>query len=220
MDRQTATQHLASFLEENLDLKPDEMYKISQPSEMNIKGDIFYSFHWVEAENGQSARGGWNYYVFSDGRVLYGGSANPDLAQELYHLWKTAAPSQERRLKIAKFDAERSYDFSDAWAQIIDKVLVYLKAGNIVFVSMEFDEDQRDLDRKKDVPIGFRTDGEWMWSMELEYYLEKYSLPIDPRLLAHIRSNNFTCPQVEGDIVNQAWEQLQLYMPKDVTDLV
>ena len=39
------------------------------------------------------------------------------------------------------------------------------------------------------VPMNFRTDGEWIWTDTVTYYLERYALAPEPGLLAHLRAS-------------------------------
>ncbi len=66
-----------------------------------------------------------------------------------------------------------------------------------------------DTTREYCVPLNFRTDGMWVWTHPSAYYAEKHRLEPDPGLLAHIRSNNHTVPDVGGVAVHRALEVLQ-----------
>lgn len=90
MNQESAQRRLADFLTKNPDISPDKGFAISQSSAVTIDGDTFFTFHWVEAESGRSARGGYMYFVFPDGRILGGGgSASPYTIEDAYRRWKT-----------------------------------------------------------------------------------------------------------------------------------
>lgn len=89
MDTTTAIKYLQSYLDENQNQKPTKGFGLSEPVEKNVQGQVFYYFYWVE-DSGRNARGGYSYYVFSDGKVLLprGGSGQPELAQDVFARWQ------------------------------------------------------------------------------------------------------------------------------------
>lgn len=110
---------------------------------------------------------------------------------------------------VARFNPSTPPMAPADWGEIRAGVSAYLNAGAIVFISMEFGDDELDPKGSGGVPIGFRTDGEWVWSMEVPYYVDHHSMPIDPELLARIRALSFSCPQAGPRAVNEAWDELQ-----------
>ncbi|MBD0671213.1 hypothetical protein [Streptomyces sp. CBMA156] len=68
-----------------------------------------------------------------------------------------------------------------------EDVLRYLRAGAAVLLTPMLMDDVVDPDRRGVVPMGFRTDGRWIWTDTVTYYLEEYGLAPDPALLAHVR---------------------------------
>ncbi|MBR7825152.1 hypothetical protein KDK95_02455 [Actinospica sp. MGRD01-02] len=78
----------------------------------------------------------------------------------------------------------------------IPRVLEYLNAGPVFLFASSFDKDVYFPDNPPAVPLKFATDGTWIWSGAVVYYLEKYGLPPEPELLAHIRARDYALPEV------------------------
>jgi hypothetical protein len=69
-----------------------------------------------------------------------------------------------------------------------DWVLAYLKAGADLLVTPGALPDVVDPSRGAVVPMSFRTDGSWVWTDTVAYYLEEHGLAPEPGLLHHIRT--------------------------------
>ncbi|MEV7027668.1 hypothetical protein [Kitasatospora sp. NPDC093558] len=67
-------------------------------------------------------------------------------------------------------------------------VLRYLRGGAAVLLTPMLTDDVVDPERRGVVPLGFRTDGQWIWTDTVTYYLETYGLAPEPDLLAHVRA--------------------------------
>ena len=78
----------------------------------------------------------------------------------------------------------------------VQRVLDYLKAGPVFLFASSFDKDVYFPENPPAVPLKFATDGSWIWSGAVIYYLEKYGLPPEPELLAHIRARDYVLPEV------------------------
>lgn len=64
----------------------------------------------------------------------------------------------------------------------------YLGAGEPVVMTTGLMEDVLDPERGGVVPMNFRTDGTWIWTDSVTFYLEEYHLAPEPDLLAHLRA--------------------------------
>ncbi|MBB4926040.1 hypothetical protein [Kitasatospora kifunensis] len=64
----------------------------------------------------------------------------------------------------------------------------YLRSGPHVLMTPMLMDDVLDPERRGVVPMSFRTDGEWIWTDTITYYLDEYGLAPERGLLAHIRS--------------------------------
>ncbi|MGH3713028.1 MAG: hypothetical protein ACRDT4_06130 [Micromonosporaceae bacterium] len=68
-----------------------------------------------------------------------------------------------------------------------DKVLGYLDAGTLILPTTAMMGDVLDDARRPAVPMGFRSDGHWVWSDATAYFLRRYRIAPDPELLDHVR---------------------------------
>ena len=70
--------------------------------------------------------------------------------------------------------------------------LAYLCKGEVILRAAGLSVDRLDESRGKQVPIVFLTDGEWVWSASIAYYLEEHDLPPEPAFLDYLRGRDFT----------------------------
>lgn len=75
----------------------------------------------------------------------------------------------------------------------------YLREAPTVAIVMGFDPDPFQPGDAAAVPGHLHTDGTWLWSEAEAYFAERYGIPPDDGLLAHIRDRNYRWP-AEGDI--------------------
>ncbi|WP_051781830.1 MULTISPECIES: serine/threonine-protein kinase [unclassified Streptomyces] len=64
--------------------------------------------------------------------------------------------------------------------------------------------DRLDPDRNRVVPAGFRTDGLWVWSDQIAYYLERYRCAPDPALRHHLARRAEERPDVPARLLSAA----------------
>jgi hypothetical protein len=67
-----------------------------------------------------------------------------------------------------------------------ERLLAYLRGGHAVLTTTATMEDILDPDAGPVVPTSFRTDGEWIWTDTVEYYLNRHGLAPDAELTRHI----------------------------------
>jgi hypothetical protein len=67
-----------------------------------------------------------------------------------------------------------------------DRLLHYLTSGTLVLHSTARTQDVLDPEAGQVVPTSFRTDGEWVWTDTVAYYLEQHGMAPDEELAAHI----------------------------------
>jgi hypothetical protein len=65
-------------------------------------------------------------------------------------------------------------------------LLAYLRGGEPVLITEARMDDVLDPAAGPVVPGSFRTDGQWIWTDAVAYYLERHSLTPDAELTAHI----------------------------------
>jgi hypothetical protein len=90
----------------------------------------------------------------------------------------------------------------------ITRIVGYLKAAPTILFGRALDKDAWSPADPPSVPRSFSTDGTWIWSGAVTYYLQKYGMPPEPELLAHIRALNYTLPEVSEESRRAASEQL------------
>jgi hypothetical protein len=66
-----------------------------------------------------------------------------------------------------------------------EQALAYLRSGEVVLNLPGALDDVLDADRMGAVPIGFRSDGRWIWPDAVSYYLKRHGIAPEPDLLAH-----------------------------------
>jgi hypothetical protein len=69
-----------------------------------------------------------------------------------------------------------------------ERVLSYLRAGEPVLNPPGAMDDVLDAERVSVVPLGFRSDGRWIWPDAVGYYLKRYRLAPERELVAHALS--------------------------------
>ncbi|MFE3222521.1 hypothetical protein [Nocardia sp. NPDC059228] len=79
-----------------------------------------------------------------------------------------------------------------------DRLLAYLDSAPIVLAARSFEVDEF-IPSVRDVPLIFRTDGEWIWSGAVSHYLRKHAFPPDPELLRHIVARDFLLGEVSPE---------------------
>lgn len=92
-------------------------------------------------------------------------------------------------------------------------VLAYLEAGTIVLATTAFMDDVVNERRRRVVPMNVRTDGDWIWTDAVAYYLRRYGLAPDPELLRHIRTRRYEVPVVDAVAAHRALAVLQAHAP-------
>ncbi|GAA4553184.1 hypothetical protein [Amycolatopsis samaneae] len=83
-------------------------------------------------------------------------------------------------------------------------LLAYLASGTPILVTPSLLDDVLDPDRTAVVPTNFVTDGSWIWTDTVTYYLENHGLAPDPDLLGHIRAQGAVAAPVAADVVGRA----------------
>jgi len=77
------------------------------------------------------------------------------------------------------------------------QVAAFLDAGSPVLATTARAVDVVEPGRGQVVPMSYRTDGRWLWTESVTYYLRAYGLAPQPELLAHIRSRGRLLPAAD-----------------------
>jgi len=88
------------------------------------------------------------------------------------------------------------------------RIVGYLKGAPTVLFGRGLDNDAWSPEDPPAVPRTFSTDGTWIWSGAVTYYLQKYGMPPEPDLLARIRARNYALPEVSAEARDAARRQL------------
>lgn len=67
-----------------------------------------------------------------------------------------------------------------------DRLLAYLTRGQLVLDGFGSLDDVLDPAGAGAVPVGFRSDGRWVWTDTVSYYLQRHGLAPEPELRAHV----------------------------------
>ncbi|MBA8948665.1 glycohydrolase toxin TNT-related protein [Actinomadura namibiensis] len=81
------------------------------------------------------------------------------------------------------------------WHEVED-VVAYLRHAPVVLGARSLAPDRVEPERGERVPLTFHTDGTWVWSGAVGYYLEQHGVPPEADLVAHIRARGFRVPEV------------------------
>ncbi|GAA0366869.1 hypothetical protein GCM10010151_66000 [Actinoallomurus spadix] len=84
----------------------------------------------------------------------------------------------------------------------------YLKAGRPILTTTALEIDRVDRSRGEVVPLSFRTDGYWIWTDTVVYYLETHGLAPDLELSRHIAASGYACPEVDDASAERALKSL------------
>jgi hypothetical protein len=88
------------------------------------------------------------------------------------------------------------------------RVLEFLEGGDVLLATTALEQDIFDGSLGEVVGQTFRTDGTWIWTDTVAYYLRTYGLAPDPELLAHIRSTGYRRAAVDPVARHRALAEL------------
>jgi len=88
------------------------------------------------------------------------------------------------------------------------RVSTYLDSGALILMTTALGIDHLSPAHGNRVEMNYRTDGEWVWSDALSYYVATYGLAPEDGFYQHIRDHRYECPEPDDDAQNHALEQL------------
>jgi hypothetical protein len=106
-------------------------------------------------------------------------------------------------------DGDEPY-FSPDRRRVVDdaertRLLSYLNGAPLVVRAHGLEPDPLDPTAGRTVPIGFQTDGVWIWQEATAYYLQRYGIAPEDDLVAHIEAAGYAPPaQLPDDVLNAA----------------
>ncbi|WP_147376313.1 hypothetical protein [Micromonospora radicis] len=131
-------------------------------------------------------------------------------------LW-TAVPTEPVRIArvFDRVDPVTGPAFDPAHPHLdAPEILAYLDAGAALLATTQRMVDVLDPTRGPVVPMSYRTDGQWIWTDTVSYYLREHRLAPDAELLEHIREHGSRPPAVTAVGLHRA--QAALFAPADV----
>ncbi|WP_165988051.1 hypothetical protein [Streptomyces sp. YIM 98790] len=70
----------------------------------------------------------------------------------------------------------------------------YLSGGYVIATTGQSAVDILDDRRPRSGTVDVRTDGVWVWSGDLAYYVRKYNVALPAELIARARDHGWECP--------------------------
>ncbi|MFK3979272.1 hypothetical protein ACI2K4_02710 [Micromonospora sp. NPDC050397] len=90
-----------------------------------------------------------------------------------------------------------------------ERMLGYLDQGVPLVITTTMLDDLVDPARGAAVPTNFRTDGTWVWSDAVRYYLDQHRLAPDHDFLAHVRARGYAVPEIDVVSLHRALAAVQ-----------
>jgi hypothetical protein len=111
-------------------------------------------------------------------------------------------------------DANGDWAFAPDRRRITDpdeqtNIAHFLRSGAMIVRISGLDADRLDPTQGDAVPMNSFTDGSWIWSDGLRYYLEKYGIAPEPEFLAHMAACDYLPDQPDQPARRAAIEQLR-----------
>lgn len=85
-----------------------------------------------------------------------------------------------------------------------ENLVRYLRSGRMVLSTTGRDRDRMVPERGQVVPMSFRTDGEWVWSEALAYYVSEHNIAPEQELRDHVNARGYAVGEVSDDAVREA----------------
>lgn len=89
-----------------------------------------------------------------------------------------------------------------------ERVAAFLAAGAPILMTTALGSDKLDPARGKVVGASFRTDGTWVWSDGLTYYVRVHGLAPEDDFLTWIRGLNYRCETPAETAMDEALDAL------------
>ncbi|WP_432985985.1 SUKH-3 domain-containing protein [Dactylosporangium sp. CA-233914] len=102
--------------------------------------------------------------------------------------------------------------FTEASERRFHRALRYLRSGSwVIRDPLTLGPDF--FTQEPAVPRGYRTDGDWIWPLALEYYLEHHGVAPPPELFDLMGKRGHYSPRAHADRCGQAHQALLPFMP-------
>jgi hypothetical protein len=84
------------------------------------------------------------------------------------------------------------------------RIARFLAGGTVISRVSGLDVDRLDPSRPHVVPLNTRTDGTWIWSGGIRYYLRRYGIAPEPEFLRHMAAHEYVAPEADRAAVHAA----------------
>jgi hypothetical protein len=86
-----------------------------------------------------------------------------------------------------------------------NRLVRYLTGAPLALRAHGLEPDPLDASRGHVVPVGYRTDGSWVWQESSGYYLDSYGVAPEDEFVAHIERVGYVPPlELPDEVLNQA----------------
>jgi hypothetical protein len=123
-----------------------------------------------------------------------GDAERENAAMKVASLWRLNGEEVELKPELA-----RSED-----PELTRRVLGFLEGGGAVLRSPGLHEDLLDPEQPARVPLGYASDGEWIWPLEMAYYLNRHGILPEETFLDHMRERAFEAPEPDPGALIEA----------------
>jgi hypothetical protein len=100
---------------------------------------------------------------------------------------------------VLKPELERCHD-----PELERRVLGFLAGGGLVLHATILREDRLNPNRSRAVPLGYLSDGEWIWPLEMAYYLEQHGILPQAEFQEHMRARDYEAVEPPADVLAAA----------------
>jgi hypothetical protein len=98
------------------------------------------------------------------------------------------------------------------------RVLAFLDGGFVLLSGGPLIPDELHPDRPRVVPVGYATDGVWIWSATLRHYVAEHGISPESDFLAHVRRCGYRTAVPSAEQVEQAGAELQAFFRRAASD--
>lgn len=88
------------------------------------------------------------------------------------------------------------------------RIVRFLSGGTVILFTTARERDYLDPAARQEVGMSFRTDGEWVWSDGLTYYLQHYGVGPDADFYQHIQACDYLAAEPDESTASAALDAL------------
>ncbi|CAJ62868.1 hypothetical protein FRAAL4226 [Frankia alni ACN14a] len=87
-------------------------------------------------------------------------------------------------------------------------ILHFLRSARFLLRTTALATDPLDLSKGEVMPMSYRSDGSWVWSDGIAYYLDAYGIAPEPEFVDYIRGQSYEPHDATDDELDAAYEVL------------